>query len=266
MAAVGRRTAFTLIELLVVIAIIALLISMLMPAMSKVRAQVRAAICMSNLRHWGVVCKMYSGENKGQMPHLLDFKWITPLYEYHKNIDLLLCPSASRPESTPVLYDEQHGKKFRTWVSWRDYDQDGQDDILIGSYGINMFIGENAKDERRDNYLWKTTLFKGAAYAPIITDSAQEEDTPTVLDEPPEYDGQVYESRPRNIHELRDRCIDRHTRNINVLYVDWHVSKVTLKKLWRLRWHREWDQAMANVGLPTAWNKPNHWMFAYPED
>jgi hypothetical protein len=55
-------------------------------------------------------------------------------------------------------------------------------------------------------------------------------------------------------------------RNINVLFDDWHVSKVTLKGLWRLRWHREWDEEISEVGMPTAWDDPTHWMFTYPDE
>jgi hypothetical protein len=129
-----------------------------------------------------------------------------------------------------------------------------------------MYIGEFAKEPRTDDVLWKTTLVKSAAYIPVLTDSAEDEDTPTVLDEPPEYDGQIYTPPPKNLHEMRDRCIDRHQRNINVLFDDWHVSKVTLKELWRLRWHREWATRIRDVGMPTAWNDPSHWMFTYPDE
>jgi len=261
-----RRNAFTLIEVLVVIAIIALLMSILMPALSRAKDQARAAICLSNLHQWGVVCGMYTGDNKNQMPHLRDFDWVGPLYQYHRNIELLLCPSASRPRYVPMYNNELVGGKFKAWVKWRDYNEDGVEEIVIGSYGINMFIGEYDKDERSDDLLWKTTLFKGAAYVPVLTDSAEDEDTPRPGDEPPEYDGQIYIVPPRNRNEMRDRCIDRHLRNINVLFDDWHVSKVTLKKLWRLRWHREWDIRIRSIGMPTAWNDPSHWMFTYPDD
>ncbi|HUT30140.1 MAG TPA: type II secretion system protein [Sedimentisphaerales bacterium] len=261
-----RRKGFTLIELLVVIAIIALLMSILAPALSKAKEQAKAAVCQSNLHQLGIVCGMYTGDNNGKMPHLRDFDWVTPLYRYYRKIELLSCPSASKPLYVPGQNEELVGGKFKAWAKWRDYDRDGVEQVVIGSYGINMFIGEYAKDEqRREELLWKTTIFKGAVYVPVLTDSAEDEDTPTTLDEPPEYDGQIYSVPPRNLHEMRDRCINRHTRNINVLFADWHVSKVTLKRLWGLRWHREWDREISEVGMPTAWDDPSHWMFGYPE-
>jgi len=266
-AAEGSRKAFTLIELLVVIAVIALLMSIMMPALDKAKRQARAAVCLSNLRQLGVACKMYTLNNNGQMPHLRDFDWVTPLYPYYDDIELLQCPSASRLRPTSGQDGEFIGGKFKAWAKWRDYNDDEEDELVIGSYGINMFIGRYAKDERAENLLWKTTIVKKAAYIPVFSDSAEDENTPRTLDEPPIYDGQIYSLAPerRNIDEMRDRCIDRHLRNINVLFDDWHVSKVTLKKLWRLKWHREWSERISINGLPTAWNDPDHWMFTYPD-
>ncbi|MHC4175430.1 MAG: type II secretion system protein, partial [Planctomycetota bacterium] len=61
-----QKKAFTLIELLVVIAIIALLMAILMPMLSRARKQTRAVACMSNLRHWGLIFKMYTDDNNHQ--------------------------------------------------------------------------------------------------------------------------------------------------------------------------------------------------------
>jgi len=59
------RDAFTLIELLLVIAILAILAAILLPALSRARESARRASCQNNLKQFGLVFKMYAGENRG---------------------------------------------------------------------------------------------------------------------------------------------------------------------------------------------------------
>ena len=62
------RKAFTLIELLVVISIIALLISILLPSLQTARAQAKAVVCASHIRHVGQAMASYLCDFDGVYP------------------------------------------------------------------------------------------------------------------------------------------------------------------------------------------------------
>ncbi len=66
----GAQTndGFTLIELLVVVAIIAILAALLLPTLARSKEKARSAQCSSNLRQWGLACRMYADDNEDYLP------------------------------------------------------------------------------------------------------------------------------------------------------------------------------------------------------
>jgi len=262
-----RRSGFTLIELLVVIAIIALLMSILMPALQRAQRQARGVGCKSNLHQWGLIFAMYTGDNNGffYSGHLRGVDtgmgngewWRECMRPLSKDRKMWICPTAVKHRSSAA------DQAFATnpFDAWRVPASQGAEE---GSYAPNGWMcnpraGLTALWGRgpiTDH--WRTSLVQGAYNIPVFTEGWWVDGWPRQTDSPFDW-GDRTPLMAVNQHEMQRLCVNRHGGAQYCLFADWSVRKVSLKQLWRLKWHRTYDVAAA----PPVWPQ---WMAGVREE
>jgi len=258
---VDRRKAFTLIELLVVISVIALLLSILMPSLQKAKERAKAVVCMQNLKQWGYIIGVYTEEHNGSFWEILGprthpywqeevgsgdawINWFDVLRPYYKpgivlgrpdyEHDFACCPTATKP----VTEGGRH-----PFAAWGRFDEDRWCGELgqYGSYGLNYWVG-NPQPGYFGKEMWRTTSSaRMPSLIPVLLDSQWEGGTYRRNQVPPEFDGQDWWSTGACC--ITQICVNRHpSETINAVFMDFNVRKVGLKEIWRLHFHRGFDE------------------------
>ncbi len=246
-----EKKGFTLIELLVVIAVIALLMAILMPAMNQVKKQALTTACQGQLKQWGLILAMYTSDNNGYFhnrPFGTDYHkmWPDLFQPYYSDPMMRCCPAARNPTVNfgPFgTWGWVTGSTDREWGwggSWKPKEN------TYGSYAMNRWILNKTEPE-----YWRKTDVKGADNVPVFLDCMYVAINPVDTDAPPPYDG------ARSNVQMQYSCINRHVGHVCGLFLDWSAQKIGLKKLWTLRWHRQFNTGGAWTIAGNA--RPEDW-------
>ncbi len=260
-----RQRGFTLIELLVVIAIIALLMSILMPSLNLAKKQARSAGCKMNLHNWSLIWSMYCDDNNGYFPKSLVGElgwvrgtWIVALRDkYSTNTKLLKCPSAMtrRPDMA-----EWGGSKWTYVQGGGRAGNERGEEAEECSYGANNWLydydNQTAIQGRPTANNWRTRETPRASEVPVFADTMWRGGGPSPMGtrgDPPQFDSQWINYD----REMMHFCIDRHNGFVNHLFLDWSASTIGIKELWKLKWHKTFDQngpwTQAGGAAPADW-------------
>ena len=254
-----RKKGFTLIELLVVISIIAVLLSILMPALKKAKDKARSVICRSNLKQWALPFGMYAQDNNdkfmrgwedGPYPDgsggmtWMGKQWMNQLRPYYSNVhNFCLCPMTKIPKTDR----RTGGSVFEAWANLSGTADNATMKGDYGSYGMNTwaynpqgtYFGEHTAQ-----WHWRGPNIRNPGKIPLFSDNAVPDIwvmDPVICEPPPdEADSGVWWDTAEA--QMWRVCMKRHQRRgINMLFMDFSVDEVGLKRLWRLKWYKGFD-------------------------
>jgi prepilin-type processing-associated H-X9-DG protein len=256
------ETVFSKADVIVTIGCIVFLLATIGAVGPGGQRHAKEMLCLSQLHKWGDIFQDYLNDNGGYFmkgyiydDNYASDMWMDALRPYYKKGQMRVCPEATVPSSEIGGGEYGGGGVFAAWgvftLSWGPV-------ILgdYGSYGMNGWAYNSPSDSPwglPPYYWWRVAHVAGGDNIPLFLDCQWIDGWPQYTDDPPEFDGQPWDS----VNQMRRFCMNRHRGYINSLFLDGSARKVGLKELWTLKWHREFD----TCGMWTVCGgvQPNDW-------
>ncbi len=245
-----RNNRFTGSDIFAAVICAAVLLTNLGLIGSTGRRRAKEAVCLSNLRQWGVIAEAHTQDNNGYFwasePVTPCYWWIKYLEEQYKDWKknrTWFCPEGGEP-----IIDE-YGNYFPSlniFNAWGIYKGSGLGpNGMAGSYGLNGYVltprplGSGVTTYEGGVFVtngWRTPCVRGANTVPVFLDALRYGAWPIESQGPAQDEFAAW-----GWNNMARFCINRHSGAVNCVFMDWSARKVGLKELWKLKWHRQFN-------------------------